>query len=82
MKFKYFFSISLLVYPIFNAVGPAQAKNTPKCGKSWKAVGTVRGGQPSTRNSFPWLVAFQLRATNKFFCSGSLVSEKHVVSGE
>lgn len=30
---------------------------------------------------WPWLVAFFNKVEGKFFCSGSLISQKHVVSG-
>lgn len=33
-------------------------------------------------NSFPWTVELVNRRTNLFFCAGSLISSKHVLSGE
>lgn len=54
-----------------------------KCGERSGFVGNVWGGRPSTVNSWPWIVAFQYLTAkrNKFFCAGSLVSDKHIVSG-
>lgn len=61
-------------------------KNHPKnftCGKRIAAVGNVWGGVATIVNSWPWVVTLQhLTAQgNKFFCAGSLVSDKHIVSG-
>lgn len=32
-------------------------------------------------NEFPWVVSFHLRAKETFFCAGSLISDRHVLSG-
>lgn len=61
-----------------------QVFNQLNCGKRSVATGNVYGGEQIRVNSFPWLVAFIHRdkRTRKYFCGGSLVSPKHVVSGE
>lgn len=33
------------------------------------------------KNEFPWVVSFHLRTQETFFCAGSLISDKHVLSG-
>lgn len=50
-----------------------------KCGKRGAIFGRIWGGENTELNAWPWLVAF--RHLNNFFCGGSLVSSKHVVSG-
>lgn len=45
-------------------------------------VGYIVGGEPSTRGAWPWLVALIHTENDQFFCSGSLISAKHVLSGE
>lgn len=52
------------------------------CGKRLSAIGTVYGGKEVQRNDWPFLVAFMNRQTEKFFCAGNLISEKHVLSGK
>jgi Trypsin len=65
-----------------------------KCGRKLSASGQVFGGrkvQNAMRiiggervqsNEWPWLVVFVYSSENEFFCAGSLVSSKHVISGE
>lgn len=54
------------------------------CGRPVIMNPLVAHGDPTSRGAFPWLVAiFVLNNTvPKFRCSGSLVSGKHVVTGE
>lgn len=44
--------------------------------------GFVFGGQPAAKGAWPWLVALIHRKHEKFFCGGSLISAKHVLSGK
>jgi hypothetical protein len=46
------------------------------------ARSVIKGLLQTRYNSMPWLVALRSKPTNAFFCSGSLISERHVVSGE
>lgn len=59
-------------------VGRASRK-VPQCGKRSVFDGNIFGGDHTEVNAWPWLVA--LRHNDVFFCAGSLVSTKHVVSG-
>jgi hypothetical protein len=55
------------------------------CGKSRAARGLSIGGNHTVRNSWPWLVALRKELPgnkSKFFCAGSLIAKRHVVSGE
>lgn len=82
MRFKFF----LLIFFAFSLVclqaSSTEVKND--CGKKNAAKGLIFGGEQTKPNTWPWLVAFSHRAKIKktFFCGGSLVSAKHVVSGE
>lgn len=42
----------------------------------------VVGGGASKKGNWPWIVALTHKMNNQFFCGGSLVSAKHVLSGE
>lgn len=76
----------LVTFLAFSSVclqaSPTEVKSV--CGKKNAAKGLVFGGEQTKPNTWPWIVAFSHRAKRKqnFFCGGSLVSAKHVVSGE
>jgi hypothetical protein len=78
MKMK----LLLVVHIAFVLVSDSNAQKLPKCGKSHFGIGTVISGRPSTPHSWPWLVAFFFKPENQFFCGGSLISAKHVLSGK
>lgn len=61
------------------AISVANAKS---CGRRSNVVGTIFGGNKALKNEWPWLVAFVDRQSESFFCCGSLISSKHVLSGE
>jgi secreted trypsin-like serine protease len=42
----------------------------------------IIGGTQSKKDDWPWLVAFFGRVAGNFFCAGSLISDKHVLTGE
>lgn len=50
-------------------------------GKS-EFVGYVVGGKPTVRGDWPWLVALINKRNENFFCGGSLIGAKHVLSGK
>ena len=79
MKFKEVFVVFFLCFVIL-----AQSNPTPKCGIKNGVQGTVYGGHSTRPNTWPWIVIFFHRVKKKktFFCGGSLVSAKHVVSGK
>ena len=79
MKFKEVFVVFFLFFVIF-----VQSNPTPKCGRKNGVQPNVRGGNPTRPNTWPWLVAFlhRKKLNKTFFCGGSLVSAKHVVSGK
>lgn len=54
------------------------------CGHDRVLMGDrMYGGEALTKENFkfPWLVAFYKRIEEHFFCSGSLISASHVLSG-
>lgn len=52
------------------------------CGIKRSLIGTIVGGiSVKNRAEWPWLVAFVYKFSGSFFCSGSLISRKHIVSG-
>lgn len=50
-------------------------------GKSSFSAFAVGGGD-SKKGNWPWIVALIHIESKQFFCGGSLVSAKHVLSGE
>jgi serine protease 56 len=80
MKFKRISVILLTILDICVNTNSAQVK----CGRKSVASGNVHGGEPAKLNEWPWLVALrhQNAEVNKFFCGGTLISKRHVLSGE
>jgi secreted trypsin-like serine protease len=78
MNFKESF---LFIAAIFKVFALSKIDNN-HCGSRHTVVGTIYGGDRANRNSWPWLVALFDRKNEKFFCAGSLISEKHVLSGK
>lgn len=51
------------------------------CGR--RTIGRIVGGSKvESKDEWPWLVAFVNKVKHSFSGSGSLISEKHIVSGE
>ena len=53
------------------------------CGRADQAGGLIIGGSQVERGKWPWIVALFKTVNNdsKFFCGGTLISNKHVVTG-
>lgn len=79
MKLRYLLAVVLNVCAILG-LGEANLEN---CQSSDPIVSRIFGGEKVTKFKieFPWLVALYNRKNEKFFCAGSLISEKHVLSG-
>jgi secreted trypsin-like serine protease len=58
-----------------------QTSRDVECGKRLESAGLIYGGKATVKGSWPWLVAFTYRSNGEFFCAGSLVSKRHVVTG-
>lgn len=52
------------------------------CGRRQRANSSIVGRTKAKKNEMPWLVAFFKLPHEKFFCGGSLIGSKHVLSGE
>jgi secreted trypsin-like serine protease len=83
MKLKEFLLIFVRISVMITAgASETTAKQLLKCGLRSAGSGDVVGGRHTRFNSWPWLVALRFKPTNAFFCGRSLISERHVVSGE
>lgn len=52
-----------------------------QCGELLFSKGFTIRGEAITRGQWPYLVALVNVAENSFFCGGSLISAKHVLTG-
>lgn len=79
MEFLRYFTIVLFSL-ILNVSGSSKHGN---CGGNYSSENRVFGGEVVQKNSFefPWLVALHHRIMESFFCAGSLISNKHVLTG-
>jgi hypothetical protein len=79
MKFNQFYFFAVAIYSscfVFSSEGAV-------CGTRSSGRGNAFGGTPVKKETpWPWLVALINWPKDELFCGGSLVSEKHVVSGE
>lgn len=55
-------------------------RSEQNCGARDESVGKTTA--KANINSWPWLVAFKYWPDDKLQCSGTLISEKHVLTGE
>jgi hypothetical protein len=57
--------------------------SSAECGKRPSGRGNSFGSAPVKKETpWPWLVALVNWPKDELFCGGSLISEKHVLSGE
>lgn len=57
-------------------------ESTVKCGERFSSDSQASNETKEEANKWPWLVAFINWPKNEFICSGSLISSRHVLSGE
>ena len=82
MQFK---KVILVIIAIFwTCVQTSPVENEQDCGRKVVDLDLPDNENSLNTNNWPWLVAFTHRVvgSRNFFCGGSLVSVKHVVSGE
>lgn len=72
------FSLFLISCEIF----VASSSQVQPCGQRKGGGGNIIDGIKAKKNEWPWLVAFVKVPEGKFFCGGSLISDKHILSGE
>lgn len=53
-----------------------------ECGKVQGGVGFISNGNESARGQWPWLASLFYRPNRNFFCASSIISERHLLSGE
>jgi len=58
---------------------PTQSPNC-KCGVPQVSRNRIVGGQPATKNEYPWLVALVQTGSSRPFCGGTLISSKTVLT--
>ena len=82
MKLENIIAVIVAIFWTCVQTNPVEVKQ--ECGRRNVGSGLSVGGEPSKINAWPWLVAFAHRVVGNrsFFCGGSLVSAKHVVSGQ
>lgn len=70
------------VHKLYTGRSEDSFRNETKCGRRFGKTALIFGGNPANQHAWPWLVALIYRHTDKFFCAGSLINRKLVLSGE
>lgn len=70
-------AVLVLFFVIFESF---KAQET--CGQFNYGGGTVVGGNEIKRGEWPWLIALFYSDNKKYFCGGTLISNKHVLTGK
>lgn len=71
------FSIIIGSFLLFTNVVQAQ-----ECGNVKYTSGLIIGGEYAKRGQWPWLCAIHDSTSDEFFCGSTLISKKHVLTGE
>ena len=82
MNSKRVLQILLLVFHVLWQADANVTENNEESIKNEVFARIVNGSQIDDRTKWPWLVAFKNNEENKYFCSGTLISSRHVLSGE
>jgi secreted trypsin-like serine protease len=77
MRFKLFF-FSFLIFLNLEGLFTREID----CGLRNGTSGFIFGGEEVQRGDWPWAVALAHKIANTFFCSASLFTKKHALSGE
>lgn len=82
MEFIKLFAISV-AFCVLKVQGKSVTSDQ-ECGHQFVAQGLAYGAERTKYLEWPWLIALKYREKNKddFFCGGSLVSKRHVITGE
>lgn len=56
--------------------------NAQECGVVKVAVPFIAGGDYAERGQWPWLAPLFLKEKDKFFCGSTIISKRHLLSGE
>lgn len=71
---------NLFYFLIFITCGTIDVR-TLECGITDFAGGLITKGSMAERGEWPFLATLHLAENNKFFCAGTLISTKHVLTG-
>jgi secreted trypsin-like serine protease len=71
------FSVIVGSFLLFTNVVEAQ-----ECGNVKYVSGLIYGGTYAQRGQWPWLCAIHDTTSDEFFCGSTLISKKHVLTGE
>lgn len=52
------------------------------CGLADQTSGLIIGGANTSQGKWPWLVALVRKSDEKFFCGATLISSKHILTGD
>jgi secreted trypsin-like serine protease len=56
--------------------------NGHECGRVKVATSLSIGSEYAIRGQWPWLVPLLKNDSDKYFCGSTIVSERHLISGE
>lgn len=85
MRFLLVQCLAVLLICEVNSTRPYRHKRKVDfCGSSARHSGLIVHGSNFTRGDYPWIVALMYTKNGEkgFFCSGTLVSSRHVVTGK
>lgn len=54
---------------------------TQNCGLQKVGKGLIVGGSYASAGAWPWFGALKLKSEDRFFCAGTLFTERHVLTG-
>lgn len=64
------------------AIPNRHKRDAETCGSSVRHSGFVTYGASLSRGDLPWKVALMYIENKEFFCAGTLVSKRHVITGK
>lgn len=77
-----FFIAKILIFVLYS--GSIQSQDSLNCGTAKRNSGFIVHGDQFKRGDFPWIVALLYTGFSppSYFCGGSLISSRHVVTGK
>lgn len=66
-----------LILCVYSVIVIAQSCGLQKIGK-----GLIVGGSYASAGAWPWFSALKFKDEDRFFCAGTLFTERHVLSGK
>jgi len=56
--------------------------NSQNCGRVKVGTSFTIGSEYATKGQFPWLAPLFYKKDDEFFCGSTIISERHLLSGE